>query len=70
LATRHEPVQHPIEAAREVSPERWFVISHLGEPNGEITIAELGDQRGYRADRTDESCTVTKDVGYFASSTR
>jgi sarcosine oxidase gamma subunit len=26
-------------AAREVSPGRWFVIAHLGEPNGGIRTA-------------------------------
>jgi hypothetical protein len=67
LATRHEPVWHPIQAAREVSPGRWFMIAHLGEPYGEITMVKRGDQCGYRADRTDETGTVIKNVGYFTT---
>jgi hypothetical protein len=54
-------------AAREVSPGRWFVIAHLGEPNGEITFVRLGDQNGYRVDRTDDHGVDIHHVGYFTT---
>ena len=67
MPPRDQPVWHPIQAAREVSPGRWFMVAQFGVPYGEITLVKRGDQRGYRADRTDETGTVIATIGNFTT---
>lgn len=58
---------HPILAAREVGPGRWYMISELDHPYGLIVLVRRGDERGYRADRTEKDGAVTERVGYYRS---
>jgi hypothetical protein len=56
---------HPILAATETAPGKWFMIDGLGKPYGLIRFVKRGEQVGYRADRCDEKPTLTGLVGYY-----
>jgi hypothetical protein len=56
---------HPVLAARETAPARWYMVDGLGKPYGHIRFVKRGDQVGYRADRCDDSGTFTSLVCYF-----
>jgi hypothetical protein len=57
--------RHPILSARETAPGHWYMIDGLGKPYGQIRFVKRGDQVGYRADRCDESGSLTDLVGYY-----
>ena len=56
---------HPLLAAREVTPGRWFLIDGLDKPYGEVRLVRRGGQVGYRAERCDERAQHPRLVGYY-----
>jgi hypothetical protein len=56
---------HPVLAARETQPGRWYMVDGLGKLYGQIRFVKRGDQVGYRADRCDEHGAPTGLVGYY-----